>query len=194
VLGALRVIFSRDAGRWSHSLGLEGERPLLLAATLESDAERDPPGQLPSPVYQELLEHEPGGNPWRLLLTGCVFDHHFSAVATHGREPGPDAAWLLDFDLADRCRSPISYLAATYTLALDSSAIIEAGSARLVLGSETMGPVELALEAQPPAVLTLGEAGRRMMRVQIAVPAAAGVFTHRLRYRFRWAIARAASS
>ncbi len=95
---------------------------------------------------------------------------------------------MLDIDVADRCRSPVESLAATYTVGLDSGAL-----ARGRAGSDRAGKstAEVAAGSSsrrlPRAQLVMAEAGRTATRVQVFAAIQPGGFTHRLHYRWRWA-------
>jgi hypothetical protein len=121
-----------------------------------------------------------------LLLTGLSFNHHFSAAATLSRDPHHPADILLEFDAADRCRSPVESLAATYLVDLDSAALESADRGMIAWCVGPPNPGRLELVAGPQAGLALAEAGRKAMRVQIVAAIQPGTFTHRLRYGWRW--------
>lgn len=139
------------------------------------------------PVYQEVQLHGAAVGPRLcLLLTGSSFDHHFSAAVTLSADPDDAASPLLEFDVADRCRSAVESLAATYVVGLDSGALVSADRARIVweVGSAFRGRLEL--RAGPGSSLAMAEAGRHATRVQIVATIEPAVFTHRLRYGWRW--------
>jgi len=120
------------------------------------------------------------------LLTGLSFSHHFSAAMTLSRDPRHPSGIVLEFDVADRCRSPVESLAATYLVGLDSDALEAADRGRIAwcVGPPNLGRLELV--AGPQAALALAEAGRTATRVQIVAAIQPGTFTHRLRYCWRW--------
>jgi len=185
--GDLSVIFDRTGDRWTHRLELG--RPALHAAAraLESDAERDAPGRVMSPVYQEIHRHHlAGGAGLCCLLTGLMFQHHFSAVVTLLADAAQPGIALLEFDVADRCRARVETLAATYLVAFDSSELADADPHRIVWTGGTLGQAQLELIAPPPAALALAEAGRQATRVQAVALVEPATFTHRLFYRWRW--------
>ena len=126
------------------------------------------------------------GSSLCLLLTGLSFSHHFSAAVTLSRDPQHRGGLLLDFDVADRCRSPVESLAATYLVGLDSGALEAADSDRIVWQPGTAVQGRLELLAGPGASLALAEAGRTATRIQIVATIQPGTFTHRLRYGWRW--------
>jgi hypothetical protein len=121
-----------------------------------------------------------------LLLTGLYFSHHFSAAVTFSTDPHLPAGDSLEFDVADRCRSPVESLAATYLVGLDSGALEAADRGRIAWCVGPPNPGRLELVAGPQAALTLAEAGRKATRVQIVAAIQPGTFTHRLRYSWRW--------
>ncbi len=140
-----------------------------------------------SPVYQELQLHGPGtGRSLCLLLTGSFFKHHFSAAVTLAMDPQRAGRIRLDYDVADRCRSPVESLAATYLVGLDSRALASADTGRIAWHVASPTPGLLELVALSPASLALAEAGRRSTRVQVLASIQPGSFTHRLRYGWRW--------
>jgi hypothetical protein len=126
-----------------------------------------------------------------LLLTGRLFQHHFSAAVSVLTElDDPDAVGI-EFDVADRCRAPVAALAATYQVGLGSSELSDASPRAIVWRREESatepgggGQIELLCDA--PGSLSLGEAGRQATRVQALASIVPGQFTHRLRYRWRW--------
>ncbi len=60
---------------------LPGEIPRVVARSVESDPDAAIPRRVVSPVYQEIHHHEVPGQPGCcLLLTGRLFQHHFSAA------------------------------------------------------------------------------------------------------------------
>ncbi len=180
--GEARAAFTRRGDRWIHTIGRAAEGAIELAASVESDPDRDPAGSIVSPVYQELHRHEiEGESRLCLLLTGCFLDHHFSAAASL------TSAGVIEIDVADRCRGLVQSLAATYTVALDSSRLVDADSMRIVWAGGALGDYRLELEAEPPCTLALAEAGRRATRAQINAAIDPSSFTRRLRYRWRWA-------
>ena len=87
----LRLAFARFGERWTHRLELSGEDESEIASAVESDLERDSPGRVVSPVYQEIHRHERALEPGLcLLLTGRLFQHHFSAAVDLRIDPiGP---------------------------------------------------------------------------------------------------------
>jgi hypothetical protein len=185
--GGFAVVFNQTADRWTHSLelGLFGLGPAVQ--TVESAAADHAPARITSPVYQEIHRHDLAGRHGLCcLLTGLVFKHHFSAVVTLSADVAEPDTLLLDFDLADRCRGAVECIAATYLVALDSGEMATADSQRIVWAGGKLGQSRLELVAAPPTALALAEAGRRATQVQAVAQIEPGVFTHRLRYSWRW--------
>ncbi len=185
------VAFRKLADRWSDEL-IGAETGVVLARSHPITAEGEDPTRVVNPVYQEAQLHgAPRAASVCLLFTGLSFDHHFSAAVTLSADPENSDAVLIDYDAADRCRSPVQVLAATYVVSLNSGALESADPARIVwqVGPPDQGRLELSAVA--PCSLAMAEAGRGATRVQIIAPTQAGTFTHRLRYGWRWTSARA---
>lgn len=184
------VEFRRPADRWSESLILPGSG-LVLARSHPGANDVDDPARVIHPVYQEVQAHGPErGASACLLLTGLSFAHHFSAAVTiavdRDRDRDQTATVLIDYDVADRCRSPVEVLAATYVVSLDSGALESADAGRIAWRVDGSPGGRLELAAVAPCTLAMAEAGRTATRVQILAPIEAGTFTHRLRYGWRW--------
>lgn len=182
----LRLIFTRTADRWTHALELDGS---VLAESLETDADRSDASAVVSPAYQEIQPHSLGDqqdSPLCVLLTGKHFDHHFSAAVTFSIISDRPGGVLVEWDVADRCRSPVSYLAATYQTPLGPGELADAGPHAIRWTGDRLGSGSLELLGGPPEILALAEAGRTGTRVQAVAKVDAAVFTHRLRYRWRW--------
>jgi hypothetical protein len=185
--GDLAVVFDRTGDRWAHRLELGGAALHVDAKAVESDAERDAPARIKSPVYQEIHRHDLSGQTGLCcLLTGLMFQHHFSAVVTLVADAAQPEMLLVEFDVADRCRTLVETLAATYLLTVDSSELADADPHRIVWTGGKLGQARLELLAPPPAALALAEAGRQATRVQAVALVEAATFTHRLFYRWRW--------
>jgi hypothetical protein len=183
----LRIAFARIGALWTHAFILPGEDGLEVARTVESDPDRDHPGRVVSPVYQDIQRHAGVHGPGLcLLLTGTLYNHHFSAVIQLGVDPDHPAGLVCDVDVADRCRSPVENLAATYTVRLDSGKL--AGAAPEAITWDNVGPGagRLELLSTAPSFLVLAEAGRSATRVQVNAAVQPGILTHRLHYRWRW--------
>ncbi len=184
----MRIAFARTGDRWTHALAIPDEASGIdVARVVESQPDRDDPARIVSPVYQEVQRHgSQGASGLCLLLTGLWFSHHFSAAVTFATDPSEPDVRTLDFDVADRCRTPIQSLAATYRLGLDSGAIADASPDRIAWNLGASRPGRLELLADSPCSLVLAEAGRQALRVQVLASLQPGAFTHRLRYRWRW--------
>jgi hypothetical protein len=183
------VGFRRLGARWAEVILGPGSSDGLASAYIVATENQDP-ARLINPVYQEVHLHRPesDSNPC-LLMTGRAFDHHFSAAFTLASDPTLASRTVLDLDVADRCRSPVQLLSATYIVPLDSGALVDAAPDRVIWQVPEPVPGRLELMAIPPASLTLAEAGRVATRVQIIAPIQPGTFTHRIRYRWCWAMA-----
>jgi hypothetical protein len=179
------VGFRRLGARWAELILGPGSTEGLASAFIVATDDQDPT-RLIHPVYQEAHLHRPedDSNPC-LLMTGRAFDHHFSAAITLASDPNSSRI-VLDLDVADRCRSPVQLLSATYIVPLDSSALLDAAPDRVIWQVPDPVPGRLELTAIPPASLTVAEAGRVATRVQIIAPIQPGTFTHRIRYRWCW--------
>jgi hypothetical protein len=190
-----QLIFTRLGDRWTHRLAVvrgAGDEALIEVATaLESDPERDDPTRVVSPVYQELHRHDLGddqNNRICLLLTGLSSQHHFSAAVSLAFDPDAPETVLIDFDIADRCRAPVSVLAATYSVRLSSSDLGASDPQSINWQGPALGAGHLELRGEPGTTLALAEGGRNATSVQALATIDATAFTHRLRYRWRWAI------
>lgn len=177
-----RVEFFWRDDRWVHAL-TPGVRcdGLPRVETVEGDPDRDNPARVVSPAYQQAhVETGPDGIS-RMLLVGQSGPHHFSAAfAIEADEAGA----TLDVDVADRCRSPIEALAATYQ-AGPTSAEFD-GDPRSSF-AWTLGGARLALEAGPHASLAVESAGYGpSLLTQVVAGLDPASHTHRLRYRWRW--------
>jgi hypothetical protein len=183
----LLVAFARTGMVWTHSLVLPGEEGHELARAVETDPERDDPRRVVSPVYQEIHRHQSALGPGLcVLLTGTLHKHHFSAAINLGRDPDWPYGMMLDVDVADRCRSPVENLSATYTVALDSGKLARAGPEAITWDNVGAGEGGLEIEPVAPSTLVLAEAGRSATRVQVIAAIQPAGFTHRLHYRWRW--------
>jgi hypothetical protein len=183
----LAMIFDRAGDRWTHRLEI-GEPALgVNAKALEGDGGQDSPARITSPLYQEIHRHELAARTGLCcLLTGLLFQHHFSAVITLVADTARPEMLLLEFDVADRCRRPVETLAATYVLTIDSSALADADPHKIVWTGGKLGHGRLELIVPPPASVALAEAGRQATRVQAVALVEPARFTHRLIYRWRW--------
>lgn len=183
----LRIAFARKGAVWTHSLIIPDDDELEIARAVETDPERDDPGRVVSPVYQDVQHHQNApGSGLCLLLTGTLHKHHFSAVISLGHDPDRPEEMMFDVDVADRCRSPVEYLAATYTVGLDSGKLARGGPKAITWDNVGAGVGRLEIEAVASSTLVMAEAGRSATRVQILAAIEPGSFTHRLHYRWRW--------
>jgi hypothetical protein len=183
----VRVAFERTGALWTHSVTVSvGGETLEIATSLESDPDRDDPRRVVSPVYQEVHRH-PGDaeSELRLLLTGTLFGHHFSTVATLQIVENKRDELTFDLDIADRCRSVVESLAATYTVRLGTGSLADASRERAVWTGVGGGRLELLAVA--PSTLVVAEAGRNATRAQVLATIDPASHTHRLHYRWRWA-------
>jgi len=167
-----RITFARQGDRWTHHLAFGGgspeagsQGPVLpdLISAVETDTDRDDPTRVVSPVYQEIHRHELAADPAGglcVLLTGHLFQHHFSAAVRLFHDRGDPSYAVLEIDVADRCRSPVSSLAATYLVRLGSGALADANPQRITWRESTEPELELNLRCDPPTILSLAEAGR----------------------------------
>lgn len=180
-----RWTFLRDGDRWAHTLSLGDDDPSVrdaIAASVEGDPGRDDPARVVSPAYQEVRPH-PVAEGVCALLTGQSTPHHFSAVVT-ARRDGPGL--LVEVDVADRCRSTVEVLAATYLVRFGSGALIDADPGRIVWGGEALGQGRLEFRTRGGAEVAIADAGRRASRVQALARIAPSTSTHRLYYSWRW--------
>jgi hypothetical protein len=183
----LRLVFARTGDRWTHRLELSGDSATGVACALESDPERDKAERVKSPLYQELHRHERASGPGLcVLLTGRLFQHHFSASVSMRLDDDRTSSLVLDFDVADRCRTPVEILAASYVMLFDSSALDDAGRDRIAWTAGRPCAGRLELVADPACSLALAEAGRQASQVQVLAAVNPAAHTHRLRYRWRW--------
>jgi len=181
---AVRIVFRRAEDRWIHEIGPVEGPPSI--ATLESGSGPEASARVLSPVYQEVQHHafDDDDHRVRLLLTGLMDKHHFSAVLTVSTN---DDGTSVDFDVADRCRADVTSLAATYDVRLAAGDLeaVDASSARW---TDPNGGDDWTITAAEPARLAIAERGPRAIQAQVlATLAPPGVFTHRLRYG--WSLA-----
>jgi hypothetical protein len=193
-----QVKFMQADGHWTHHLafrtGINAEtEETSLVSAIEPQPGQEDPTRVVSPLYQELQRNENLGNRMRgacLLLTGLMHEHHFSASFSVYREQDAERLVVLEIDVADRCRTPVSALAATYLVRLGSSDLADASRHVITWSGFTQGakpsPSRLELRCDPPGSVALAEAGRNATRVQVLAAVDSTTFTHRLRYRWRW--------
>jgi hypothetical protein len=201
----LRVVFSRRGDRWTHQLECQSALtdsaapglPVVVQSLEMNEAapDRDPRSIL-SPVYQELHTHDLGPSASGglcLLLTGHYETHHFSAAVTLAADPKNPESFRLEMDVADRCRDAVRHLAASYHVALDSGSLRDATTSTVVWDGNRLGG-RLELASPEPGLVSLGEAGRGATLAQVVGQVDPKGFTHRLRYRWVWRAAAAASA
>src|SRR5262249_12472304 len=125
------VEFRRLGDRWTHAIG--GHEPgCALAQSASAPAGSEGPSRIVSPPYQGAQLHGPDAGSARcVLLTGLFFKHHCSAAVTLAGDPARRGRVLLDIDVADRCRSQVESLAATYLVGFDSGALAAADPERI---------------------------------------------------------------
>jgi hypothetical protein len=193
-----RVTFVRNDDRWTQHLAFRtgpeaAEGATSLVSSVEAEPGREDSNWVVSPVYQELQRHEFAGDDIRgicVLLTGHMHQHHFSAAVSLYRDLEAENFIVLEIDVADRCRAPVSALAATYLVRLGSSELADASQHAIIWSGSApaaeLGSKRLELRCDSPSSLALAEAGRNATRVQILAAIDPTVFTHRLRYRWRW--------
>lgn len=167
--GGLAVEFRRLADRWTHAILVDG---LPLAAATEVDGPDET--RVVSPTYQEIQLQ---GDDTALLM-GQSGPHHFSAVFRLIETQG---GVTLDIDVADRCRRPVAFLAATYLVERTSSELVDAGPSAIEWSTDSG---RLRLEAGGSGRVGLAEAGRRATRAQAEGVVIEGSHTHRLTYRW----------
>jgi hypothetical protein len=183
----LTAVFTRTGERWTHLLRAGITAAMDVALAVESDTECDSSSRVVSPVYQEVHRHKLTGDGRRCLLaTGRTFEHHFSAAVSLGCDLNASGSTSVDFDVADRCRTPVESLAATYLVRLDGGALVGADQTRIAWDVSGENPGRLELLVDLPATLALAEAGRQAARVQVLAAVQLGGFTHRFRYRWSW--------
>jgi hypothetical protein len=184
----LRIVFRRVGKLWTHDVLVPSDDWTELARAVETDLKRADAGCVVSPAYDEIQRHNNGAPlGLDLLTTGRLFRHHFSAAFRLGVDSELPHATVLDVDIADRCRAPVAILAATYTVKLDASSLADANRRSVTWDRVGRGNGRLELTALAPSTLVLAEAGRSAMRVQVLAAIEPGGFTHRFRYRWRWA-------
>lgn len=196
---ALRVVFAWTGDRWSHRVEVNaagasgrhahagpsatdqpGETWFCVAASVEggSDAKR-----VLSPAYQQFY-WEPETQGGCGMLVGQSGPHHFSAVFSAAYGDG----FVLEVDLADRCRAELETLACTYQVEALPGDLSGAGPGHAEWDLHERGILRLeTIDPGGPVRIAVAEAGRLATRVQIGAPGAAGDSTHRLAYRWRYA-------
>jgi hypothetical protein len=177
----LQLRFEWREDHWKHemvSTGLSAAIPRVWS--LDGGFERDST-RVGGPVYQQLHVRPDPSGVVRALLVGQSGPHHFSAAFTI--EETTDGV-VVDVDVADRCRSPVEALGATYLIeASEGEMAHSAGSATL---SWHHPESRLVFEAEPPARIVAEEASFGTIRLQALAAIDPSEQTHRFRYRWRW--------
>jgi hypothetical protein len=123
----LRLSFCRDEDRWCHLIEVRpcersSDRWPCLAEPAGSFSWPGEPGYIVNPVYQDIQVRRDGAAVL-VLAVGQAGTHHFSAaiqVTHHWLRPNAHDMHLststLEFDVADRCRSPVFALESHYSV------------------------------------------------------------------------------
>ncbi|MEO6811477.1 MAG: hypothetical protein ABI353_20385 [Isosphaeraceae bacterium] len=164
----VRLRFYWNGDRWTHALEIGPERS-VFTESVEGDPARDDPARVVSPAYQEL-HFQTDGPKTMALLVGRSGPHHFSAVFTVQEFEAEDAQAgrrvVVEVDLADRCRSPMTALACTYLVHAAPENLLHGGSDGATWRSEVPSP-EFAHLGVERSRLTMAESGRRGTLAQI---------------------------
>ena len=194
----LRFWWHQD--RWKHEIVSTAQAESLpRVAAIEMATDLEEHDRVVSPAYQQIhLEADKAKGVVRAFLVGQSGPHHFSAAFEVADRPH---GAVIDIDVADRCRAPVAYLAATYTIepspgvwtqethaqADPDSATDPAVAARSALVLTCEHPhARLIFEADHPARHAAEEAGHGAVRVQALAHTNPADQTHRFRYRWRW--------
>jgi hypothetical protein len=183
-----RLIFRRDGKRWSHAIEVAGFGS--FAESVEADPSRDDPRRVVSPTYQEL-HFERRGHAVLALLVGQYGPHHFSAairVEEHEGDGPPGMSLLVD--AADRCRSEVHALAATY-VARTPIGMLRAATDRDISWDLRSAEVKLGVGGEGGSTVSLAESAGSASLAQIVAGIVPGRATHRLIYRWTVAACRA---
>ena len=186
--------FSWHEDRWRHEVVSAGAAESLPRfRSVEMAADLDGHHRVVSPAYQQIhLEEDRKAGIVRAFLVGQSGPHHFSA-AFEGAER-PHGA-VVDVDVADRCRRPVEYLAATYLVeptpgqyaSEDHAAPDPAVAARSAIVLTCEHPhSRLIFEADHPGRHLAEEAGHGAVHLQALAHIIDSGQTHRFRYRWRW--------
>lgn len=181
--GGVALDFAWRDDRWVHEFGAEPGLMLPRAATVETHPHRADPARVVSPVYQQAHVETGADGSERMLMIGQSGPHHFSAaftIRTDGHET------TVDVDVADRCRSPIEAMAATYTVSPGEPPVDGDPERRFVWQSPAG---RCSLEVEPPARLAIESAGYgNVLMAQVVAGLDPASHTQRFRYRWRWSI------
>lgn len=178
----VRLRFLWNGQRWTHAVEIGPERS-VFAESVEGDPDRDDPARVVSPTYQEL-RFQTDGPRTMALLVGRSGPHHFSAVFTVQEFSVDDVDTrraVVEVDLADRCRSPITALACTYQVVAKPLDLISGDHEYLTWRSGIPTPESVRLGATDGRV-SVSESGRRGNLVQINAQLNLEQMTQRLIY------------
>jgi hypothetical protein len=182
----VRLRFRWSGDRWSHAFEI-GPESSVFAESVEGNPDRDDQARVVSPTYQEL-HFQTDGPRAMALLVGRSGPHHFSAVFTVQEFEAEDAdngrRVVVEIDLADRCRSPITALAATYQVQAKPADLMSGDQECLIWRSGIPAPEFIHLEARLSRV-SLAESGRLKSLAQVNAPLDPNQMTHRLIYLWR---------
>jgi hypothetical protein len=180
---------------WASPLRGDGQdaatSQVFVRSTGEDGAHELDPTRVLQPVYQELVPHELPeelGTGLCVLLTGSVFQHHFSAVFSLYRDRIVPSRVILDVDVADRCRAPIARLAATYDVDDQGAAHrrVDTSPSAVAWQFGPRGESMLELVAHPPATVAAEHSTSSSHRVHVDAAIDSRVHTQRLHYCWRW--------
>jgi hypothetical protein len=178
-----RLDFHWRGDRWVHELAVASAGGFVrVVQSFESDPERDDPRRVVSPTYQQMEIQDSPNGPGALLL-GQSGQHHFSAVFSV-RELGRGVE--VEVDVADRCRTPVEALAATYKVLLATGDLQGATAERVVWQPSWGNAAELHLIGTETTRVIVAEGGRQGMRVQADAALDPKDSTHRCKYRWLW--------
>lgn len=159
----ISLAFERIDGRWRHSLrATDPDRgsDLVLARSIEWDADRDDPGRVASPVFQELQFHVDPAGVSQALLLGMSGRHHFSAaMAMVVTELGVE----IRVAAADRYRGEVLAVGSTYVILFEPADLVSADEARVAWANSGLS---LTMIADVATRLAIAEAGPSATQAQ----------------------------
>jgi hypothetical protein len=174
-------------------VGAAGNRDPVFRVCSAADSDGQPldPTQVLNPVYQELIRHDlldDLGPGLCVLLTGAYYEHHFSAVFRLRRDPAKQLDVVFDVDVADRCRAPVTKLAATYQVfsARPGFARVSPVSLRWEAGPGHHGSLEIIAVAPSSIAVWNPTVAVPYTQVEVATAIHRKTHTHRLHYCWRW--------
>ena len=200
ITSCFQLRFSWHEDRWRHEIVSTGPAESLpRVSAVEAFTDRDEHHRVVSPTYQQIhLEEDRARQIVRAFLVGQAGPHHFSAVFEAAERPH---GAVIDVDAADRCRTPVEYLAATYLVEPSSGAWTSethaqsdpdsvfdpavAARTAIVLTCEYPHS-RLVFEADAPGRHIAEEAGHGSVHLQALARTHPVEQTHRFRYRWRW--------